>query len=127
MGTIVCLNIIMLLEINEYMHHKQKKELYAYYHICSYSFNKLSVFQAMEYIHTSNIRYHGSLHSQNCVIDSRFVLKVANFGLQSLRNFEVDPSDESIAYYVNFIESQINSKLRNKFLKIVGTILMYKS
>nr|XP_022308211.1 atrial natriuretic peptide receptor 2-like [Crassostrea virginica] len=52
------------------------------------------IIQAMEYIHTSNIRYHGSLHSQNCVIDSRFVLKVANFGLQSLRNFEVDPSDE---------------------------------
>uniref|UniRef100_K1QIT2 Guanylate cyclase n=1 Tax=Magallana gigas TaxID=29159 RepID=K1QIT2_MAGGI len=48
------------------------------------------IIQAMEYLHSSNIRFHGSLHSRSCVIDSRFVLKVTNFGLQSLKDFNID-------------------------------------
>ncbi|XP_048756173.2 atrial natriuretic peptide receptor 1-like [Ostrea edulis] len=52
------------------------------------------IIQAMEYIHTSSIQYHGNLTSRNCVIDSRFVLKVTDFGIQSLRDFEVDERSE---------------------------------
>ncbi|KAG8224592.1 hypothetical protein J437_LFUL009434, partial [Ladona fulva] len=43
------------------------------------------LFQAMSYLHSSEIRTHGSLKSSNCVVDSRFVLKITDFGLQSLR------------------------------------------
>lgn len=41
--------------------------------------------QGMDYLHTSVVRYHGNLKSTNCVVDSRFVLKITDFGLKSLR------------------------------------------
>jgi hypothetical protein len=44
----------------------------------------------MVYIHNSNLKFHGHLNSMNCVIDSRFVLKVTEFGIQSLRDFHVN-------------------------------------
>ncbi|XP_065929504.1 atrial natriuretic peptide receptor 1 isoform X2 [Magallana gigas] len=40
------------------------------------------------------IQFHGHLHSRNCVIDSRFVLKVTNFGLQSLKDHHIDLHSE---------------------------------
>ncbi|XP_061182968.1 atrial natriuretic peptide receptor 1-like [Saccostrea echinata] len=52
------------------------------------------IIQAMDYIHSSNVKYHGHLTSMNCVIDSRFVLKVTEFGIQSLRDFCIDITDK---------------------------------
>ncbi|XP_055996628.1 atrial natriuretic peptide receptor 1-like isoform X2 [Ostrea edulis] len=52
------------------------------------------VIQAMDYIHGSNLKYHGHLTSLNCVIDSRFVLKVTEFGIQSLRDFDIDVTNK---------------------------------
>lgn len=52
--------------------------------------------QAMDYIHNSNIKYHGHLTSMNCVIDSRFVLKVTEFGIQSLRDFDIDITKKGV-------------------------------
>lgn len=40
----------------------------------------------MHYLHDSVINVHGRLKSKNCVVDSRFALKIADFGLPSLRN-----------------------------------------
>ncbi|XP_057376143.1 atrial natriuretic peptide receptor 1-like [Daphnia carinata] len=51
------------------------------------------IVKAMAYIHSSEIRSHGNLKSSNCVVDSRFVLKVTDFGLYSLRL----PTDEDDA------------------------------
>ena len=40
----------------------------------------------MGYLHSINeIKTHGNLKSSNCVVDSRFVLKLTDFGLHSLR------------------------------------------
>ena len=39
----------------------------------------------MAFISASEIRIHGNLKSSNCVVDSRFVLKLTDFGLHSLR------------------------------------------
>jgi atrial natriuretic peptide receptor A len=39
----------------------------------------------MRFLHSSEIKFHGNLKSSNCVVDSRWVLKVANFGLNNLR------------------------------------------
>ncbi|XP_062582692.1 atrial natriuretic peptide receptor 1-like [Saccostrea cucullata] len=36
--------------------------------------------RGLEYIFSSNLRYHGNLKSSNCVIDGRFVLKLTDFG-----------------------------------------------
>ena len=44
----------------------------------------------MHYLHSSPIGVHGYLSSSTCVIDSRFVLKIAGFGLPSLNDSEAD-------------------------------------
>lgn len=47
------------------------------------------ILQGLEYIHSSPIRYHGRLSGTNCVIDSRFMLKLTDFGLPSIYNVEM--------------------------------------
>jgi atrial natriuretic peptide receptor A len=49
----------------------------------------------MHYLHGSEIRSHGNLKSSNCVVDSRFVLKVTDFGLHSLRGLPDDADDDN--------------------------------
>ncbi|XP_062864408.1 atrial natriuretic peptide receptor 1 [Trichomycterus rosablanca] len=48
----------------------------------------LDIVKGMDYLHRSPLHSHGRLSSSNCVVDSRFVLKVTDFGLSSLRHFE---------------------------------------
>jgi serine/threonine protein kinase len=38
----------------------------------------------MRYIHHSPLKYHGNLKSRNCIVDSRWVLKLTDFGLPTL-------------------------------------------
>ncbi|KAK2579330.1 hypothetical protein KPH14_008282 [Odynerus spinipes] len=44
----------------------------------------VKVEQGMAYLHTSEVSAHGKLRSCNCLIDSRFVLKISDFGLKTL-------------------------------------------
>ena len=39
----------------------------------------------MTYIHNSMLGSHGHLRSSNCLIDSRWVLKITSFGLNALK------------------------------------------
>lgn len=57
--------------------------------------------KGMSFLHTTPIHSHGQLKSSNCVVDSRFVLKVADFGLHSLRKNPTDDSEnkESHEYW----------------------------
>lgn len=58
------------------------------------------IVKGMSYLHSSDVRSHGSLKSSNCVVDSRFVLKIADFGLHSLRFCAEDADDkDSYAYW----------------------------
>lgn len=43
------------------------------------------IVKGMAFIHQSELRTHGNLKSSNCVVDGRFVLKLTDFGLHSLR------------------------------------------
>lgn len=71
----------------------------------------LSLLQGMHYLHSTDIRSHGNLKSSNCVVDSRFVLKIADFGLHSLRKSNNDEDSEysdSYAHWKSMTVSQIS-------------------
>ncbi|CAG2171311.1 unnamed protein product, partial [Oppiella nova] len=55
------------------------------------------IIKGMAYLHSSEMHCHGNLKSSNCVVDSRFVLKITDFGLQSLRKCDIDC--ESYAFW----------------------------
>ena len=41
----------------------------------------MSLFQGMYYLHGSGLGVHGKLKSTNCLVDSRWVLKITDYGL----------------------------------------------
>jgi len=45
----------------------------------------------MIYLHDSPIQCHGHLKSSNCVVDSRWVLKITDYGLRELRSVPDPP------------------------------------
>ena len=54
--------------------------------------------QGMIYIHQSAIGCHGRLRSCNCVVDSRFVLKLTDFGLPTfLGSLNADKGNDDAA------------------------------
>ncbi|KAG7469514.1 hypothetical protein MATL_G00129560 [Megalops atlanticus] len=55
------------------------------------------IVKGMAFLHNSVIVSHGNLKSSNCVVDSRFVLKITDYGLASFRT-EADTEDAH-AYY----------------------------
>ncbi|KAG6800192.1 guanylate cyclase 32E [Apis mellifera caucasica] len=52
------------------------------------------IIRGMIYLHDSVIKYHGSLSTSNCLVDSRWVVKLADFGLHEFKkNAECEPCD----------------------------------
>ena len=48
----------------------------------------------MIYLHESIIKYHGSLSTSNCLVDSRWVVKLTDFGLHEFKNgCDLDQAD----------------------------------
>jgi len=57
----------------------------------------------MTFLHDSDIKCHGNLKSSNCVVNSRWVLQITDFGLHQLRaNAETD-SSAGYNYYRNLL------------------------
>ena len=73
----------------------------------------------MAFIHSSEIRIHGNLKSSNCVVDSRFVLKITDFGLHSLRD-RGENVEDSYSYWKRklFISLQLSHTLLKKLTMI---------
>ncbi|KAM6899683.1 atrial natriuretic peptide receptor 1 [Xenentodon cancila] len=57
----------------------------------------IDIVKGMAFLHNSVIVSHGNLKSSNCVVDSRFVLKITDYGLQSLRTSSCP--EDTHAYY----------------------------
>uniref|UniRef100_A0A673N584 Guanylate cyclase n=1 Tax=Sinocyclocheilus rhinocerous TaxID=307959 RepID=A0A673N584_9TELE len=55
------------------------------------------IVKGMAFLHNSVIVSHGNLKSSNCVVDNRFVLKITDYGLSSIRT-ESDTEDAH-SYY----------------------------
>ncbi|XP_077995970.1 atrial natriuretic peptide receptor 1-like [Glandiceps talaboti] len=52
------------------------------------------IVKGMEHLHKSRIHSHGNLKSSNCVVDSRWVVKVTDFGI-----LKTDLDDDSMSEY----------------------------
>uniref|UniRef100_A0A0K0F8E6 Guanylate cyclase n=1 Tax=Strongyloides venezuelensis TaxID=75913 RepID=A0A0K0F8E6_STRVS len=61
--------------------------------------------KGMNFLHHSEIRSHGRLKPSNCVVDSRFVLKITDYGLNELRAYEEisQEKDDSHEYWKKFM------------------------
>ena len=54
--------------------------------------------QGMCYIHNSELKSHGNLKSSNCLVDSRFVLKISDYGINALRS-RPDELEDTYAFF----------------------------
>uniref|UniRef100_A0A182SJS0 guanylate cyclase n=1 Tax=Anopheles maculatus TaxID=74869 RepID=A0A182SJS0_9DIPT len=70
------------------------------------------IVKGMAFLHSTDLHSHGSLKSSNCVVDSRFVLKVTDFGLHQLRRSTEDADIESYAYWQSKLFLVVKSFLR---------------
>lgn len=43
------------------------------------------ILRGMIYLHDSPVRFHGNLHTANCLVDSRWVVKLSDFGLKEFK------------------------------------------
>ncbi|RXM30225.1 Atrial natriuretic peptide receptor 2 [Acipenser ruthenus] len=59
------------------------------------------IVKGMAFLHNSYIGSHGSLKSSNCVVDSRFVLKITDYGLASFRSS--NDNEDSYALYASLL------------------------
>ena len=70
----------------------------------------------MLYLHSSSIGSHGNLKSSNCLVDSRFICKITDFGLLTLRSSIKDSIDYSSLLWTS------PELLRNSCRSLKGTI-----
>lgn len=64
----------------------------------------------MIFIHESPLQYHGALRPSNCLVDARWVVKIADFGLKEFRRGELPPSEPTA------LRSHIDSKFHIIYL-----------
>ena len=66
--------------------------------LMNYESHVFCVSQGMIYLHESEVRSHGKLKSSNCVVDSRWVLKITDFGLHEFVSGAEDDLGEHALY-----------------------------
>jgi len=65
----------------------------------------------MEYIHKSQLKFHGRLKSTNCLLDGRWVIKITDFGLAPFRRVDYETENEKYfgvhTPFSNYLESNV--------------------
>eukprot|EP00057_Strongylocentrotus_purpuratus_P017815 XP_011672289.1 PREDICTED: speract receptor isoform X1 [Strongylocentrotus purpuratus] len=61
------------------------------------------IVKGMRHLHSTEIRTHGNLKSSNCVVDSRWVLKITDFGLVHFKVGQQPPDMGEHAYYQDLL------------------------
>jgi hypothetical protein len=61
-----------------------------------YCYNLL--LQGLHFLHTCFLKSHGHLKSSNCVIDSRWVLKITDYGLNNMKANQIEDIGEYEKY-----------------------------
>jgi serine/threonine protein kinase len=54
-------------------------------------FNMCIYFQGMTFLHSTDIKVHGNLKSSNCLVDSRWQLKITDYGLPMFKSKQLKP------------------------------------
>jgi len=67
----------------------------------------------MEYIHKSQLKFHGRLKSTNCLLDSRWVVKITDFGLERFRQVTYETENEKYSG-LYAVSSQSNALTSDK-------------
>ena len=65
------------------------------------------IIKGMLFIHSSEIKCHGNLTSANCVVDSRFTLKITDFGVPLLQSTSYESED--IFYKSNCFDQHVTA------------------
>jgi len=61
----------------------------------------LEIATGMQYLHSVDIKFHGHLTSSNCVVDSRWILKITDHGLREFKSPSEQLSVRGRDYQVN--------------------------
>lgn len=65
----------------------------------------------MNYLHDSPIKFHGYLCPANCLIDSRWVVKISDFGLHAFKS-STDDYDGELSEHNQAKDSRFTSKFK---------------
>ena len=58
-------------------------------------------FQGMDYLHRSPLKYHGRFKTSNVLIDSRWTVKITDWGLVRFRTTQINTENDN-DYFGNY-------------------------
>ncbi|XP_046387988.1 atrial natriuretic peptide receptor 1 isoform X2 [Ischnura elegans] len=102
-----CVDPPTILILSEYCHRGSLRDVLGNDHIhLDWNFRMSlihDILKGMSYLHSSEVGAHGKLRSGNCLIDSRFVLKISDFGLRTLTTPSPPYPPRDAAFYTKLL------------------------